>query len=118
MQLLTPPAVASNRLLEARARVLKALAHPARLALLQALEDGPVCVCDLATLLPQGLPAVSKHLSQMREAGILKSRREGQKVMYELALPCLSRLFGCVDQALLQQPSSLAREDMSPGSEA
>jgi DNA-binding transcriptional ArsR family regulator len=108
MRLPTMPTPSSQVLCEARAAVFKALGHPARLRLVETLAAGPVCVCELAELLPQGLPAVSKHLALLREAGIVQARREGQKIFYRLTMPCLLESFGCVDRLLLRRGEALA----------
>lgn len=95
---------------EARASVFKALGHPARLRLVEALAAGPVCVCELAELVPQGLPAVSKHLALLREAGVVRSRRDGQKIFHELTMPCLLDSFGCVDRLLRRRAEAVQEQ--------
>jgi len=103
-----PPARASEALLAGRAAIFKALGHPERLRLVERLRGGPVCVCELAGESPLGLPAVSKHLGQLRAAGVVVARRDGQKVYYELALPCLPEAFGCVDRVLVERAAAAA----------
>lgn len=86
-----------------RARVFKALAHPVRLELVERLKDGPVCVCELAARFPLGLPAVSKHLALLREAGVIRSRRDGTRILYHLVMPCMLESFSCIDRLILDQ---------------
>jgi DNA-binding transcriptional ArsR family regulator len=85
---------------EARAEVFRALAHPARLQMLEALADRELCVCELQALVGSSLPTVSRHLAQMRAAGLLSCRREGTNVYYRLLTPCLLNTLACIDQAL------------------
>ncbi len=87
-------------LYEARAEVFRALAHPSRLQMLEALADRELCVCELQALVGSSLPTVSRHLAQMRAAGLLGCRREGTSVYYRLLTPCLINTLACIDQAL------------------
>jgi len=65
--------------------LLKALAHPARLRILQVLAHGEACVCHLTTVLQKRQPYVSQHLMILREAGLVTDRRDGLMVYYRLA---------------------------------
>jgi len=85
---------------EARARVIKALAHPTRLALVDALAERERCVCDLAKMAGADLSTVSKHLSLLRSAGIVTDRKRGLQVFYRLCCPCITNFFGCVEAVL------------------
>jgi DNA-binding transcriptional ArsR family regulator len=85
---------------EARAEVMKALAHPSRLMIADALADGEMCVCELQEIVGSTMPTVSRHLSQMKNAGIIEGRREGNQIYYRLLVPCVLRLFGCIDAVL------------------
>jgi DNA-binding transcriptional ArsR family regulator len=81
-----------------RTRVLKAMAHPSRLLMLETLaEEGERCVCDLQRLVGSDLSTVSKHLSLMRSAGLVIDRRQGLQVFYRLTVPCVMSFFECVD---------------------
>ena len=83
---------------EARAKVLKALAHPARLKLVDVLaEQDEVCVCDLTEAVGSDMSTVSRHLTQLKNAGIVESEKHGQMVFYRLRVKCLTSLFGCIE---------------------
>jgi DNA-binding transcriptional ArsR family regulator len=70
---------------ETRAKVLKALAHPARLKLVDVLsEHDEVCVCDLTEAIGSDMSTVSRHLTQLKNAGIVESEKHGQMVFYRL----------------------------------
>lgn len=95
----------TNRLeYEMRAKVIKALAHPSRLMMVDALAEGERCVCELTELVGADISTVSKHLSVMKNAGIVDDRKVGQQVFYRLRVPCIIKFFGCVEAVL--------REDM------
>jgi transcriptional regulator, ArsR family len=87
---------------EARAVVFKALGHPARLLMVDALAKGERCVCELTTLVGADVSTVSKHLAVLREAGVVESRKEGANVFYRLALACVPGFISCVDAHLRQ----------------
>jgi DNA-binding transcriptional ArsR family regulator len=81
-----------------RAIVIKALAHPSRLLIAEALMDGELCVCDLKDLVGADMSTVSKHLSMMRNAGVLVSDKRGLNIYHRLACDCLGDFLRCVDQ--------------------
>ena len=65
--------------------VAKALANPARLRILSALETGECCVCQLTAVLSLAPSTVSAHLSELRRAGFLLDRKDGKIVHYRLS---------------------------------
>jgi ArsR family transcriptional regulator len=69
------------------ASLFKLLADPTRVALLNLLIEREVCVCDLHGTLGVVQPKVSRHLAQMRRAGIVQARRDGKWMHYRLATP-------------------------------
>jgi DNA-binding transcriptional ArsR family regulator len=75
-------------------RFLKALAHPARLRILNALRDDEECVCHLTALLKQRQAYVSQQLMFLRQAGLIEDRKEGLRVYYHIKDP---RLFEVLD---------------------
>ncbi|ORJ59319.1 ArsR/SmtB family transcription factor [Geothermobacter hydrogeniphilus] len=89
--------------LEARARVLKALAHPSRLLMVEELEAGERCVCDLQQLVGADMSTVSKHLSVLKNAGIVTDDKRGNQVFYRLRVPCVTGFFDCIEAVLSEQ---------------
>lgn len=86
-----------------RARVARALAHPTRLEILDMLRgQEEICVCEIAAALAQGQPTVSKHLSSLRDAGIVSSRKQGLQVFYTLRVGCVTGFFDCLDRVLYE----------------
>jgi ArsR family transcriptional regulator len=65
--------------------LLRALAHPIRLQILDILKEGECCVCHLTTVLKQRQPYVSQQLMVLREARLVLDRKEGVIVYYRLA---------------------------------
>ncbi len=74
------------------AGLFKALAHPARLALLDVLSQGEACVCHLTALLRLRQPYISQQLMVLRRAGLILPRRDGTVIYYRLALPQVPEL--------------------------
>ena len=89
-----------------RARVIKAMAHPSRLMMLEALAEGELCVCDLQKLVGSDISTVSKHLSLMKAAGLVEDRKEGLWVHYRLRVPCILQFMDCVDAVLNEEKES------------
>ena len=83
-----------------RAGIIKALAHPSRLMMIDALSDGERCVCELREIVGSDMSTVSKHLSVLKNAGIVACRKEGLQVYYRLRVPCILNFFGCVDAVI------------------
>lgn len=87
-------------LLKARAGVLKAMAHPTRLFIIEELEKEERCVCDLTEQIGADVSTVSKHLSVLKQAGIVVDDKRGNQVFYKLRVPCILNFFGCVESVL------------------
>ena len=81
---------------KAQAQMFKALAHPGRLLMLDELSRGERCVCELAALVGSEMPTVSRHLSQLKNAGIVDDDKRGAQVFYRLVTPCVMNFFQCV----------------------
>jgi len=88
------------------ARLFKLLGHPARLAILDALREGEHCVCHLEAVLGLRQAYLSQQLMLLREAGLVKDRRDGQNIFYHVAEP---RVFSVIDAALPDAPRRKAR---------
>ena len=85
---------------EARARVMKALAHPTRLFIVDQLADGERCVCELTDLIDADVSTVSKHLAVLRDSGIVADDKRGNQVFYSLRVPCVLNWYSCVEGVL------------------
>ncbi len=88
---------------ERKAAILKGIAHPVRLSIVEVLSLGEMCVCDIASMFPFDRTTISKHLSLMKSLGILEDRKEGIKVFYSLRLACIGALLSCLEGTVLKQ---------------
>lgn len=80
-----------------QARILKALAHPTRLFIVDELARGERSVRELTDMIGVEMPTVSRHLSILRNAGILADDKRGLQVFYRLRVPCVLNFFKCVE---------------------
>jgi len=78
------------------AQLLRAIAHPARLRLLNALRENEECVCHLTALLRQRQAYVSQQLMFLRRAGLIQDRKDGLRIYYRIKDP---RVFEVLDAA-------------------
>jgi ArsR family transcriptional regulator len=94
----------TKRRLEAQARVIKALAHPTRLFLVEELCHEERCVCDLAEMVGADISTVSKHLALLRQAGLVQDEKRGKQVFYQLRTGCTREFTSCAS-AILEETS-------------
>jgi ArsR family transcriptional regulator len=86
-----------NDRLKAQAKMFKALGHPTRLLLVEALAKESKCVCVLTEVAGLDMSTVSKHLSVLKEAGVVQDEKRGLQVFYSLRTPCVLNFFKCVE---------------------
>lgn len=106
---LTRMDVQTQAVFEARAKVLKALAHPSRLFMVDELSRGERCVCELTEMVGADMSTVSKHLSVLKSAGIVADEKRGMQVYYRLKTPCILRFFDCVSEVMTENSRELIR---------
>lgn len=85
-----------------KADILKALAHPDRVRIFEALSSGERTVGEIVDLLGAKPAITSRHLAVLRGAGLICARKEGLKVYYANKMPCLLSMLACVEQAVCQ----------------
>ena len=88
-----------------QADLIKALAHPTRLQIMDVLSKEEACVCHLTTILKRRQPNVSQHLMVLREAGLVMDRKDGNIIYYRLAHPRTTEALAIVRDLLLAQDS-------------
>ena len=98
--------------LTAQAKIFKALGHPSRLLMVDALRGGEQCVCDLQALVGDDMSTVSRHLAVLREAGVVTAEKRGVNIYYTLALCCLDTFLSCTEQLIASRAK--AQLDMLP----
>ncbi len=79
---------------------MKALAHGSRLLIIDELSRGERCVCDLRELVGHDMSTVSKHLTILKNAGIVEDDKRGKQVYYRLKVPCVLNFFHCLESVL------------------
>ena len=85
---------------QARAGIMKALAHPTRLFIVNELAEAEKCVCRLTELIGADMSTVSRHLAVLKSAGIVQDEKRGAQVYYTLRCPCVLNFFECVESVL------------------
>ena len=85
---------------EARAKILKALAHPSRLFIVDELSKGEKCVCELTAMIGADVSTVSKHLSVLKNAGIIEDEKRGLSVFYTLKVCCIKGFIECAENVI------------------
>lgn len=86
--------------LEARAKILKAMAHSSRLFIIEALAQQERCVGELTEMIGADTSTVSKHLSILKTEGIIQDTKQGSKVFYTLRCPCVLNFYECVESVI------------------
>lgn len=66
------------------------------------LSKGERCVCELTEMIGADMSTVSKHLSLLKQAGVIEDEKRGTHVIYKLRIPCILQMFDCVE-AVLQE---------------
>ena len=96
-----------------QAGIFKALGHPSRLLMVDALREGEKCVCELQALVGDDMSTVSRHLAVLRAAGVVVSEKRGTNIYYRLAMCCLKTFLECtgavVEKRVLSQMSLLGK---------
>lgn len=88
---------------ELHAQVLKALSHSTRLFIVNELAQGEKCVCELQELIEDDISTISKHLSVLKQAGIIEDRKEGLRVYYRLRLKCFPMFLSCIENLIIEK---------------
>jgi len=91
---------ADKAVLMAKTKVLKALAHPARLWIVEQLSVGERCVCELVDGLELDFSTVSKHLLVLKNASVVADDKRGKQVFYSLKVPCVLNFMHCIEAVI------------------
>jgi len=93
----------------ARAKIIKALAHPTRLFIVEELSRHEKYVCELTKMIDADISTVSRHLTVLKQVGIVEDEKRGLQVWYHLKVPCILNFFGCVEN-VLKANAKMARQ--------
>jgi DNA-binding transcriptional ArsR family regulator len=86
---------------EARARIIKAMAHPTRLFIVDELaRTDERCVCELTEMIGVDMSTVSRHLAMLKNVGIVEDEKRGAQVYYRLRCRCVTDFFECVESVI------------------
>jgi len=88
-----------------RADILKALAQPTRLKILDFLSDGERCVCEIFPAIGEEQSNTSRHLNMMLSSGILSRRKEGLKIFYAIKHPEVLQILDLAEQIMANEIS-------------
>lgn len=86
--------------LKHKAKLFRGLGDPARLHVLETLRNGPQCVSELLKITRLLQPNLSMHLACLRDCGLVRARRNGRFVYYEIANPAVAKLLNSGEQVL------------------
>ena len=84
-----------------KARIFNALSDPVRLEIFEFLREGEKCVCDIVPHVDLIQPVVSRHLKILKDCGLLKHRKEGNRRLYSVADPRIFEIIDAVDSDLV-----------------
>jgi len=82
------------------AKIIKALAHPSRIIIVDSLKDHGRCVSEITDLIGTDTSTVSKHISVLKNAGLLNSIRKKTNIIYTLRMPCILDFLDCAETVL------------------
>ncbi len=100
----------TNEMLTNHAKIFKALGHPSRLIMVNALQNGEKCVCDLQELIGDDISTISRHLSVLKEADIISATKKGTYMFYALKLTCLSTFLSCLSNSYIPKEIPRAQD--------
>jgi ArsR family transcriptional regulator len=89
-----------QRRLDRRAKLLKSLAHPSRLLIVEMLEKRPCCVSELTEAIGADITTVSKHLTILRNAGLVRDQKRGTYSDYTLVCNCVTHFVDCIEKGM------------------
>lgn len=99
--------------LSRRASILSALAHPSRLLIIEQLEGGGLTVSELTALVGSDISTVSRHISILRNAGIVACTPDGNRRRYTLRAACVLGFLDCVEDVIEEGSGSCSRSFMT-----
>lgn len=92
-----------SEIFELHAELLKALAHPRRLEIVQLLRDQELSVTDIYEMLDLPQANISQHLMVLRDAGVVTTQRDGKQIIYSLAHPKIIEASDALRDVLIDQ---------------
>ena len=85
---------------EARVKIIKAMAHSTRLFIVDELSKKEKCVCELQKMIGDDFSTVSKHLTILKNAGLVLSNKRSNQVFYKIDASCANKIICCADNII------------------
>ena len=85
---------------EARVKIIKAMAHSTRLFIIDELSKKEKCVCELQKMIGDDFSTVSKHLTILKNAGLVLNNKRGNQVFYKIDALCANKIICCADNVI------------------
>jgi ArsR family transcriptional regulator len=98
-----------ERVLELKAEVLKTLAQPTRLKILECLRDGEKCICEIVPAINGEQSNISRHISLMQKSHLVTTRKDGVKVMVKVRDPKVFEILDTISTILKGQMSEQSK---------
>jgi ArsR family transcriptional regulator len=95
--------IMEERVLELKAEILKALAQPTRLRILECLRNGEKCICEIIPAVNGEQSNISRHISLMQKSHLVTTRKDGVKVMVKVGDPKIFEILDHVSLFLKRQ---------------
>ncbi len=92
-----------ERILELKAEVLKTLAQPTRLKILELLRNGEKCICEIVPAINGEQSNISRHISLMQKSHLVTTRKDGVKVMVKVSDPKVFEILDSISLLLKKQ---------------
>lgn len=92
--------------LKRQAALLKSLAHPSRLLIIEMLEEKPRCVCELTEAIGADVTTVSKHLAVLKRAGLVSDTKRGTYSEYSLTCGCVTHFIDCIEAGVTREQTA------------
>jgi len=93
----------ANDKLGLKTELLKAMSHPIRLSIIELLGNGEQCLRDITANLQVDTATISRHLSVLKQVGIVEHRREGPHMVYWVSMPCALDIARCLERAVFDR---------------
>ena len=90
-----------DRVLEFKAKIFKIIGDSNRLKILEVLREGENCQCEIIPLIEQSQPTVSRHLNLLEDAGLIRSRKDGTRVFYNVVDLHIFNLIDSIDENMI-----------------
>ena len=91
-----------DRVLEFKAKIFKIIGDENRLKILEILRSGEICQCEIIPLIEQSQPTASRHLKLLENAGLIRSRKDGTRVFYNVVDPHIFNLIESIDGNMIE----------------